>query len=191
VPGFEADDVLATLAERLGADNERTLLVTGDRDLFQLVSATTEVLFVGRRGEPPALIDEQAIAVRYGLSPSALPSYTALVGDASDNLVGMPGVGPRTATKLIREHGGVGALLGALERVTPLKLRETLAEHAERARLNEELARLRTDVPLGAGPWSAPLTSEAGEKLRRLFTELEFKSLLPRLDALVLSSDAG
>jgi DNA polymerase I len=189
-PGFEADDVLATLAERMGAENERALLVTGDRDLFQLVRARTQVLFVGRRGEPPALIDEQAIAARYGLPPSELPSYTALVGDGSDNLLGVPGIGPRTATKLIREHGSVGALLAARERVAPAKLRETLAEHAERARLNEELARLRTDVPLGDGPWSAPLTSESGEKLRRLFAELEFKSLLPRLEALVLSPDA-
>jgi DNA polymerase-1 len=189
-PGFEADDVLATLAERMSAEQERALLVSGDRDLFQLVRATTQVLFVGRRGEPPVLIDENAIAVRYGLLPSELPSYMALVGDGSDNLIGVPGIGPRTATKLIRAHGSVSGLLDALESLSPPKLRETLVEHAERARLNEELARLRTDVPLGNGPWSAPLTEESREKLRRLFAELEFKSLLPRLEALVLSADA-
>jgi DNA polymerase I len=189
-PGFEADDVLATLAERMAAGKERALLVTGDRDLFQLVRETTRVLYVGRRGEPPALIDENAIAVRYGLSPSELPSFTALVGDGSDNLVGVPGIGPRTATKLVREHGSVNALFEALERVTPAKLRETLAQHAERTRLNEELARLRTDVPLGDGPLSAPLTEAARENLRRLFVELEFKSLLPRLEAIVLTPDA-
>lgn len=183
-PGFEADDVLATLAERLAQEGRHVLVVSGDRDLLQLVAPATQVLFIGARGQDAVLFDVPAVEKRFGVPPAELPAFAALVGDTSDNLPGVPGVGPQTAAKLVREHHSVRALVAELDRVTPPKVREALAEHAERALLNEELATLRRDVPLAEGPLAAPLTPEASARLRSMFEELEFKSLLPRLDAL-------
>jgi DNA polymerase I len=184
VPGFEADDVLATLASKFESAGQRALVVSGDRDLLQLVRPTTSVYFIGGRAQAPVRFDEQAVEARFGLPPAKLPAFAALVGDTSDNLPGVPGIGERTAAKLVREHGSIAALVANAGRVTPPKLRETLEKHADRALLNEELATLRRDVPLGDGPFAAPLTTSARIRLRRAFDELEFKSLIPRLDAL-------
>jgi DNA polymerase-1 len=183
-PGFEADDVLATLAERLAGTGQQSLVVSGDRDLLQLVGPRTGVLFIGGRGQRPVLFDEAAVERRFEVRAAELPAYAALVGEAADNLPGVPGIGAKTAAKLVREHGSVRGLMANLERVTPPKLRQALATHAERALLNEELATLRRDVPLESGPLAAPLTPEARAGLARLFDELEFKSLIPRLEAL-------
>jgi DNA polymerase-1 len=183
-PGFEADDVLATLCQRLEGEARPLLVVSGDRDLLQLVSPLTRVLFIGRRAQAPVLFDEHALVEEFGLPASRLPPYTALLGDIADNLPGVPGIGARTAKKLVAEHGSVGALLAHLERVTPPKVREALASHAAQARLNEELATLRRDVALADGPLASPFTASARARLERLFEELEFKSLIPRLQAL-------
>ncbi len=183
VPGFEADDVLATLSTRLEAEGRRALVVSGDRDLLQLVSPLTSVLFIGRRAQAPLLFDERKTEEHFGVPPRRLPTYAALVGDNSDNLPGVPGVGARTAAKLTAEHGSIAALFAALERVEPPKLRAALAEHAEQTRLNEELATLHRDVPLADGPLVSPLTTTARARLERLFEELEFKSLAARLQA--------
>ena len=184
VPGFEADDVLATLCHRLEREEERSVVVSGDRDLLQLVSPRTNVLFVGARQQAPVLFDQAAIEARFELPASKLPSYVALVGDSSDNLPGVPGIGARTAAKLVAEHGSIAGLIENLDRIATPKLREALTRHREQALLTEELATLRRDVPLAEGPLAAPLTSTARARLERLFTELEFKSLITRLDAL-------
>ncbi|HKP63687.1 MAG TPA: 5'-3' exonuclease H3TH domain-containing protein, partial [Polyangiales bacterium] len=104
VPGFEADDVLATLARELREQGERVRVVTGDRDLFQTISPESDVLFVGRRAQKPIIYDEAAVLERFGLPPARLPSWIALNGDPSDNLPGVPGVGARTATRLLQQH---------------------------------------------------------------------------------------
>lgn len=183
-PGFEADDVLATLATSFAEANAATLIVSGDRDLLQLVTPDVSVWFVGGRGQTPTLYDLAKVHERFELAPEKLPSYVALVGDASDNLPGVSGVGPRTASRLIREHGSIDGLLAALEQVKPDKLRAELAELADQLRLNEELARLCRDVPLPAGARAAPIGREGFERLREFFELLEFKSLLPRLAAI-------
>jgi DNA polymerase I len=190
VPGFEADDVLATLAGRLHSQEKSVLIVSGDRDMLQLVNERAQVWFAGARGKEAMLFDPAAIVERFGLGPEKLPSYAALVGDASDNLVGAPGIGPKTAARLILEHGSVSALLERLEAIQPEKVREALRGSAERLRLNEELTRLRADVPLEAGPLVQPLGAEARERLRLLFEALEFKSLIPRLDVIAGELDA-
>jgi DNA polymerase-1 len=183
-PGFEADDVLATLCHRLEREEQRSVVVSGDRDLLQLVGPLTNVLFVGARQKAPVLFDEPAITARFELPASKLPSYVALVGDSSDNLPGVPGIGARTAAKLVAEHGSIPRLLENLEQLATPKIREALARHREQALLNEELATLRRDVPLADGPLAAPLTASARARLERLFDELEFKSLIGRLESL-------
>jgi DNA polymerase-1 len=184
VPGFEADDLLATLAARLGAAGDRPVIVSGDRDLLQLADANTRVLFVGRRGEDATLYDAAAVEARFGVPPALLPTYMALVGDNSDNLVGVPGIGPSTAKSLVLEHRNVATLLARLDQVSSPKLRESLSTSAERLMMNEELARLRSDVPISETTLAAPFTVASVSRLKRLFEELEFKSLLSRLERL-------
>jgi DNA polymerase-1 len=182
VPSFEADDVLATLARELAPTPVR--VVTGDRDLFQIIDARVDVLFVGARGQKPVLYDEAAIDRRYQLRPSQLPSRTALAGDPSDNLPKVPGIGERGAEALVRRFGDVEQLLARVSEVTPIQLREKLIEHAAQIRETEALARLRSDAPLPEGPRYAAIGGEAIAALRALFVELEFHSLLSRLERL-------
>jgi DNA polymerase-1 len=184
VPGFEADDVLATLARRLREQRTHVRIVSGDRDLLQLARETVSVLFTGVRGKDIVLYDAAKVTERFSVLPEQLPSFVALVGDASDNLPGVPGVGPRTAAGLVRKFHDIPTLLDRLDEVTPAGVRASLAANQDQLRLNEELARLRGDVPIEDGPLAFPLGRPAIEKLRRLFDELEFKSLAARLGAI-------
>jgi DNA polymerase-1 len=179
-PGFEADDVLATLARELQS-SERILIVSGDRDLLQLVCSTVHVLFVGQRGKPPTRYDPAAVQARFGIGPERLPGYVALVGDASDNIPKVKGVGEAAAQKLMAQYADVDALLAALERVEPARLRATLSEHAEQLRSSEQLVRLRRDVPLPTLSLGT-LDAAAVARTRALFEAWEFKSLIPRLE---------
>lgn len=181
VPGFEADDVLATLAREHAESGQHVRIVTGDRDLFQTITDQVDVLFVGRRQQKPIIYDLAAVEARFGVRPERLPSWTALVGDSSDNLLGVPGVGPGTAKKLLAKYHDAAELLQHLDAVKPDALRASLAESADRIRQNERLARLDAAVPLPPGPHAALPSAEAIERVRALFVELEFKSLLGRL----------
>jgi DNA polymerase-1 len=181
VPGFEADDVLATLARELREAGSTVRVVTGDRDLFQTTAEGVDVLFVGRRQQKPIIYDLPAVEARFGVRPERLPSWMALVGDTSDNLIGVPGIGPGTAKKLLAKYHDVADLLLHLDEVMPESLRNSLAEARERIIQNERLARLESAVPLPAGPRVALPSAVAIERVRELFVELEFKSLLGRL----------
>jgi DNA polymerase-1 len=179
-PGFEADDVLATVATELRDAGRAALVVSGDRDLLQVAHGSVRVLFVGRRGKDAVIYDEAAVLARFGVPPRTLPAYMALIGDASDNLPGVPGIGPSTAAKLLAERSTCLELIGDAESFAP-RIAKTLHEYARQILKNEELARLRTDAPLPAGPHHGAVTKQALGELARLFEELEFKSLLPRL----------
>lgn len=181
-PGFEGDDVLATVATELEAEGTPSLVVSGDRDTLQLASELVSVLFVGVRGKDHVLYDVAAVEKRFSVTPGQLPSYVALVGDSSDNLPGVPGVGPKTASKLIAAHGDIDGLYTNIDAVKPAKARAAIAEREDQVRLNEQLARLQRDVPLPAGPHHrAPGTIER-DKLTKLFEALEFQTLIPRID---------
>jgi DNA polymerase I len=132
--------------------------------------------------------DARAVRDRFGVEPRALPSLTALVGDSSDNLPSVPGVGPRTAARLLERFGDVNQLLEQLDDVTPERLKKSLAAHRDQILQTADLARLRDDVPLPPGPRWAPVSAAALGRLRALFSELEFASLLPRIDALIAVS---
>jgi DNA polymerase-1 len=188
VPGFEADDVLATLARRtreLSAGP--TLIVSGDRDLLQVAGGEVKVHFIGRRGEAAVTYDEAAVVARFGVPPSRLPSYAALVGDTSDNLPGVPGIGPATARRLLTEFESTSELLASPERVFPERVRRLLLAHEQQISLTEKLATLRSDVELPAGErsWQG-VSRDSLRRLREQFELLEFKSLLGRIDKLNL-----
>ncbi|HKO48780.1 MAG TPA: 5'-3' exonuclease H3TH domain-containing protein [Polyangiaceae bacterium] len=184
-PGFEADDLLATLAKRARDLETPALVVSGDRDLLQLARGSVRVHFVGRRGKEASVYDEAAVSARFGVAPEFLPSYIALIGDPSDNLPGVPGIGAATARKLLAGKRSCLELFEDLERVKSARLLGTLLTHQAQILRTESLARLREDAPIAATVvgWSMPGRA-AFASLARIFEELEFKSLLTRLAAL-------
>jgi DNA polymerase I len=180
-PGFEADDVLATLARELLAAGESPMIVSGDRDALQLARNGVTVLYVAR-GVKDTRYDEAAVLRRFAVEPEKLPDFIALVGDVSDDIPGVPGVGARTAARLVCTHGDVPTLLAGLADIRPARLREALARCADDLLLWRDLARLRDDVPLPAGPRLGRLTPATRAGVRSLCERLEFASLLPRLE---------
>jgi DNA polymerase-1 len=180
-PGFEADDVLATLARELEAAGETPMVVSGDRDALQLARGATSVLYVAR-GVKDTLYDAAAVEKRFGVPAQKLPDYVALVGDPSDDIPGIAGIGPRTAAQLVRKFGGVEGLLRQLGAVTPARVRDAILERAAEVAMWRDLATLRDDVPLPEGPRYAPVDAIDAARLRRLFEALEFVSLVPRLE---------
>jgi|GEM_PF-3503056 len=190
-PGFEADDVLATLARELSTAGTPARVVSGDHDLFQVVEQRVDVLFVGARGQPPKLYDLPAVTSRYGLRPEQLPALAALLGDATDNLPKVAGVGERTAQALVARFGDARGLLAHLDEITPARVRTALAQAADQIRETEELARLRRDVPLPDGPRHAPIDRQHLLQTRALFEELEFKSLAKRVEDLLSQGPRG
>lgn len=183
--GFEADDVLATLAARLAAEGSSVLVVSGDRDLFQLVNDAVNVLFVGQRGKAPVRYDRARVLERFGVAPEQLPLYVALVGDVSDNVPKVKGIGPKTAATLLRGCTDVTDAAGLLARLdqAPPKLRPVLSEHAEQIQRSEALVRLHRDVPLD-DRLPVPFAADARIRTAQLFERWEFKSLQARLEAL-------
>ncbi|HSL73154.1 MAG TPA: DNA polymerase I [Ilumatobacteraceae bacterium] len=179
--GWEADDIIATATDRLVDAGHEVIIVTGDRDSYQLVrDPDVKVLYNKRGVSDYALYDEAGIAERTGVPPSLYPQYAALRGDTSDNLPGVPGVGEKTAAKLITTYGGLDGIFAHVDEQTP-KLRANLAEHEDRARKNLELMLLRHDAPIELDLDDLAVTPNADE-LRRLFDFLEFRTLAARLD---------
>ncbi len=177
-PGFEADDVIATLVERAPADTE-VVIVSTDRDLMQLVSGRVTMVdgIRDRRYDPAGVAD------RFGVPPEKILDLRALVGDTSDNIPGVKGIGEKTAAKLLDQYGDLDNLLAHAGEVKGKRAREALAEHADDARLSKRLSTLRTDVPLPFEPAAAPAPAPDRERLRGLYTRLEFTRLLEALDA--------
>ncbi|HWW45241.1 MAG TPA: 5'-3' exonuclease H3TH domain-containing protein, partial [Acidimicrobiia bacterium] len=146
--GFEADDIIATLATEARDRDEDVIIVTGDRDAYQLVEDPHVRVLYNRRGVSDyVLYDEAGIRDRTGVDPRQYPEYAALRGDPSDNLPGVPGVGEKTAAKLINDYGSIDGVFANLDKCTP-KLRESLAAHEARVRLNARATPLVRDVPV-------------------------------------------
>lgn len=178
VPGFEADDVIATLVET-APEGAEICIVSTDKDLMQLVRPGIELLdtMKGRR------IDEAAVEERFGVRPEQLLDLRALVGDPSDNIPGVKGIGEKGAAKLLLEYGGLDQLLAEAENVSAKRARESLQAHAEDARLSRELSRLRGDAPV-APAWQGLERAEPDrERLRALYQRLGFSRLLDALEA--------
>ncbi len=179
--GWEADDIIATLATRADERGDDVLIVTGDRDVYQLVHDPHVKVLYNRRGVSDyALYDEAGIVERTGVTSAQYPEYAALRGDPSDNLPGVPGVGEKTAAKLITTYGGLDGIFAHLDEQTP-KLRSNLAEHEARARANHALMVLRRDAPVDVDLDSVALRPDMDE-VRRLFDFLEFRTMIDRLD---------
>jgi DNA polymerase I len=181
VEGHEADDVIATLAVRAARDGIHVVIVTADRDFFQLVRPGIEVMFNRRGISDIVRYDEEAVRARFGLSPEQYLDYVALKGDPSDNIPGIAGVGEKTAARLIQEFGSVEELLARTEQLKG-KLRQAIGEAGDQLVLNTELARLNTDLDLGVAPDELVMGDWDMDAVRRLFASLEFRTLLERLE---------
>ncbi len=180
--GWEADDIIATVTDRLVDAGHQVIIVTGDRDSYQLVrDPDVKVLYNKRGVSDYAFYDEAGIEERTGVVPSLYVQYAALRGDNSDNLPGVPGVGEKTAAKLINTYGGLDGIFEHVDEQTP-KLRSNLAEHEERARKNLDLMQLRHDAPIDEFDIDDLGVTPNADELKRLFDFLEFRTLASRLD---------
>lgn len=174
--GFEADDVIATVADQAVDIGYKVIIVTGDRDSYQLVrDPDVRVLYNKRGVSDYALYDEAGIFERTGVTPRQYIAYAALRGDPSDNLPGVPGVGEKTAAKLIATYGGLDGIFEHAHEQTP-KLKSSLVENEQLARKNEDLMTLRHDAPIEIDLANLAVTPNAPE-VARLFDFLEFKSM--------------
>ncbi|MGH9001439.1 MAG: 5'-3' exonuclease, partial [Acidimicrobiia bacterium] len=192
VEGVEADDVIATIATRAAADGLDVIVVTGDRDAFQLVSDPHIKVLYNRRGVSDyVLYDEAGIAERYlGVTPAQYPQYAALRGDNSDNLPGVPGIGEKTAAALVTRFGDLETIFEHLDELPP-KQRANLAEHRERVFLNRTLTFLRRDVPVEAASSDLRQGAWDSEAVRVVFNQLAFRSLWSRLPGAMGSPEAA
>ena len=188
VAGFEADDLIATLATQAEVDGFQVLITSGDRDAFQLVSDNVTVLYPTRGVSELGRIDPDAVMARYGLTPAQYPDFAALRGDPSDNLPSIPGVGEKTAAKWVREFGSLAELTDRVDEVKG-KAGDALRAHLAGVVLNRQLTELVRDVPLDARPEDLAVRPWDRDAVHRLFDELEFRVLRERLFATLQSAE--
>lgn len=187
---FEADDVIATLATRARAEGFDVLICTGDRDALQLVDEHTTVLYPRKGVSELTRFTPEAVVERYGVEPARYPDLAALVGESSDNLPGIPGVGPKTAAKWIQAYGSLEELLARADAVTG-KAGENLRAHLDQVRLNRRLNALVRDLDLDLGPADLAAQPWDREAMHRVFDALEFRTLRERLFAMRPAEDDG
>ena len=185
VDGYEADDVIGTLAERASQQGVDVVIVSGDKDFYQLISRSVTLLNPGRGG--PAAVEERRVNLsnaqeRLGVPPERVVDYLALVGDASDNIPGVRGVGDKTARKLIADYGDLDSILEHAAEVKGKRAREGLIADAGNARLSRELVTIRRDVPVSFDLDDLSVNDPDNGMLAGLFSELEFHALLRELE---------
>jgi DNA polymerase I len=181
VAGEEADDVIATLADRASRDRLRTVIVSGDLDLLQLVDDAVTVVVTRRGISDMARYDEAAVRERYGLAPKQLPDYRGLKGDPSDNLPGVPGIGEKTAAKLIAQYNTLDNLLEHAGEVTPQRISDLLVRYAAQARACRDVSIAKRDLPLALRWEDTELSSTDPRARNELFQELGFRSLMTNI----------
>jgi DNA polymerase I len=187
--GYEADDIIASLTKKAVADGWDVLIVTGDRDAFQLVDDHVNVLYTRRGISDTVLATTDWVTERYGITPAQYVEYAALRGDTSDNLPGVPGVGEKTAAKLIAEYGNIDGVFTAIAEQTP-KLRDNLAEHRDQVFLNRELMDLVDDLDIALGTVEFSTREWDRSTVKDLFDSLEFHTMWSDLEE-ALPSSAG
>lgn len=183
VPGYEADDVIGTLSRRAADEGFDVIILTGDLDALQLVDARVSVLASRRGISELTHYDLPAVNERYGFGPLGVIDYKALTGDVSDNIPGVPGIGQKTATQLIVDHGDLEGILAAVPEMKEGRTRRTLEEHAEQARLSKRMATIVRDLEIPFDVEGARLGAYDRDLVRSIFERWEFRSLLNRLPA--------
>jgi DNA polymerase-1 len=191
--GFEADDVIATLAERAREQQIPVVIVTGDRDAFQLIDpeGIVKVMATSRGITETKLYDHAAVIDRYGIAPELIPDFYGLKGDTSDNIPGVPGIGDKTAATLLQTYGDLEGVLGSVEEISGAKRKENLVNHAEDARVSKVLATMRRDLPVDLDIAVEAARAPDRSKLREVFREFELRDPLRRLEEFLGSEEAA
>ncbi len=181
IDGYEADDILGTLSCQARQEGIDTIIVTGDNDILQMVSPRTRVLAPRRTFSDTVIYDEAAVQDKYGITPQQLVDLKALAGDPSDNIPGIPGIGDKTAAKLLRQFGSLEGIYAHIDDVTPDRLRALLDEHKAQVLRNKELVTIVTDVPVTLDLDACQVSAYDRSQVVELFHELGFAKLLSRL----------
>lgn len=182
--GYEADDIIGTLSAKAVKDGVETIIVTGDRDALQLISSRSKVMLTKKGISDMEMVDEKVFKEKYGLDPIQLIDLKGLMGDSSDNIPGVPGVGEKTALKLIAEYGSVENLIKNIDKISGKKLQENLRNNADLAVLSKDLATIICDMPIEFSVEEFKFRPNRTQ-LEDLFMRFEFKSLLARIDAII------
>jgi len=181
LPGFEADDIIGTLAKRAEKQKVVTFMVTGDKDYMQLISPIVKMYKPGKSGSDTEIVDEAGVREKFGVAPDHVIDVLGLVGDKSDNVPGVPGIGEKTAIPLIQKYGSIENLYDHLDDIPQKGVREKLSSNKEKAFLSKKLVTIHVDVPIAIDFHQLRAKGRDTEKLRKLFLELEFKALASRL----------
>ncbi|MBW3535591.1 MAG: DNA polymerase I, partial [Gemmatimonadetes bacterium] len=193
VEGYEADDVIGTLARQAEAAGLESVVVSGDKDFYQLVRPGVHLMNPGRGGATGVeaeWVDETNAPEKFGIPPERVIDYLALIGDSSDNVPGAPGIGPKTAVKLLETYGSLDGVLENVADISGKRARESLEENAEQVRLSRRLVTIMQDVPLELDLESLRLGEPDYPRLRDLFMDLEFRTLTERFTQEALEKGA-
>jgi DNA polymerase I len=182
VPGYEADDVIATIAGRAREKGIEVMVVTGDRDLFQLIEPGIQVMATSRGITETKVYDRDAVIDRYGIAPELIPDFVGLKGDTSDNIPGVPGIGEKTASQLLQEWGDLEGVLSNIDSISGAKRKENLTEHSENARISKQLATAIRDVDVEVDLDHLVGGEPDRSRLRETFREFELRDPLRRLE---------
>ncbi|MFO7890601.1 MAG: DNA polymerase I [bacterium] len=186
--GYEADDVIGTLAKKAVKENLDVLIVGGDKDFMQLIEENIKMFVMGRgRSGEVEIIDQQGVVKKVGVTAEKIIDYMALMGDKSDNIPGIPGIGKKTAKKLIVSHGSLENILEKAETLKGEKLKENILDHKQQALLSRKLVTIDTQVPLDIEPDSLQVKDINKKELISLFKELEFTSLIGRIKEVIVN----
>jgi DNA polymerase-1 len=193
VDGFEADDVIASIADRAREEGVPVMVVTGDRDAFQIIDpeSRVKVMATGRGITDTKIYDHRAVIDRYGIGPELIPDFYGLKGDTSDNIPGVPGIGDKTASELLQRFGTLEEVLDHIDDISGAKRKENLTAHADNARLSKLLATIKTDVPVEVDPVAEAAHEPDRSKLRQVFREFELRAPLARLEEAFGEGDAA
>src|SRR3989441_818959 len=181
--GWEADDVIATLATRADEAGIKTTVVSTDRDAFQLVSDNVSLMMTPRGVSDVHVYTPERVEARYGIRPDQVPDFIGLKGDTSDNIPGVPGIGDKTAGQLIAQYGSLEEVIAHADELSPAR-RKNVTEHADQARQSKELATMRRDLDLDCDPSQLVLAPPDRSQLKEMFRQFEFRNLLGRVDEL-------
>ncbi|MDO4870394.1 MAG: DNA polymerase I [Bacillota bacterium] len=179
--GFEADDIIGTVARAAEASGLEPFVITGDRDQLQLATDVTKIIYTKRGVSDFDLFDHDAFVEKYGFTPLQFIDYKGLAGDSSDNIPGIPGVGDKTATKLIQEYGSVEEIIANADSIKPAGLQKKVAENAQSAMMSKRLATININVPIDTDISRFAIGEPDYDKLIEIYKRLEFNRFLARL----------
>ncbi len=193
VDGFEADDVIASIAERAKMCDPPVdvMVVTGDRDAYQLVDDRVRIMTTSRGITDTRVYDRDGVIDRYGIPPELVPDFIGLKGDTSDNIPGVPGIGDKTAADLLQRFGTLESVLASVDEISGAKRKENLTNHADDARLSKQLATAKRDIPVELDVTSYVSAAPDRSRLREVFREFELRDPLRRLEEALGSADAA